>query len=127
MKKSFFAIFFIAAGLGIGTILFFAQRRSEEPLGLDSFAKCLSDKGIVMYGAYWCPHCQNQKAMFGEAFKFIRYVECTQEPQRCIAAGIKAYPTWIFPGGVKRAGTQELEALAQLSACPLPSARRSRI
>ena len=42
----------------------------------DSFAKCLATKQAKMYGLYWCPHCIEQKEMFGEAFQYVPYVEC---------------------------------------------------
>src|SRR3984885_10175485 len=42
----------------------------------DSFAKCLATKQAKMYGLYWCPHCLEQKEMFGEAFHFVPYQEC---------------------------------------------------
>lgn len=28
---------------------------------LDSFASCLKDSGVTFYGAFWCPHCRDQK------------------------------------------------------------------
>ena len=31
----------------------------------DSFAQCLATKQAKMYGLYWCPHCVEQKEMFG--------------------------------------------------------------
>ena len=40
----------------------------------DSFAKCLASKQAKMYGLYWCPHCIDQKEMFGEAFHYVPYV-----------------------------------------------------
>ena len=103
----------------------------EETPDLDGFAKCLSDKGAVMYGAYWCPHCQNEKNAFGESFKFINYVECTERPNECLAQGINSYPTWIFPdlpamtssgevgrGGRRFVGEQGIIKLSELSSCP---------
>lgn len=94
--------------------------------GLDDFAKCLKSKNIVMYGADWCPHCQNEKNAFGDSFQFIQYVECPKNPNRCLAAGINSYPTWIFPAspaggpdGRKLQGEQGLEKLSQESGCPL--------
>ena len=42
----------------------------------DSFAKCLARKQAKMYGLYWCPHCIEQKEMFGDAFHNVPYVEC---------------------------------------------------
>lgn len=48
-----------------------------QGLDSDSLAKCLSDKGVKMYGAFWCGHCQNQKAEFnGNLEKYNIYVEC---------------------------------------------------
>ena len=32
----------------------------------DGFAKCLATKQAKMYGLYWCPHCIEQKEMFGK-------------------------------------------------------------
>lgn len=86
----------------------------------DNFAKCLAESGAVMYGAYWCPHCQNEKKAFGDSFRFVPYVECTEEVQKCIAAGIEGYPTWILPGNVRLEGEQGLQKLSAESGCPLP-------
>jgi hypothetical protein len=96
---------------------------------LNSFAQCLSQKGAVMYGTYWCPHCQNEKAAFGSAFSYVNYVECTQETSKCQAAGIQGFPTWIFPdtstssaqGGRRFEGEQGLKKLSEESGCVLPA------
>ncbi len=62
----------------------------------DDFAKCLTQKGAVMYGAVWCPHCKEQKAAFGDSFKYINHIECPDNTQLCIDKGIQGYPTWII-------------------------------
>ena len=88
---------------------------------LDVFAKCLTAKGVKMYGAYWCPHCQAQKDMFGEAFQYVDYVECEGaqgNPSACAAAGIQGYPTWII-NGKKLEGEQSFDGLATESGCTL--------
>lgn len=85
----------------------------------DAFAQCLAAKGIIIYGADWCPHCQNEKKAFGSSFKYITYVECPDEPQKCIAAGINGYPTWVFPDGRRLEGEQGIEKLSQESGCAL--------
>lgn len=79
-----------------------------------------------MYGAESCPHCQNEKKAFGSSFRYIPYVECPDDPQKCIAAGVNVYPTWIFPAspagppaGRKLEGEQGIEKLAKESGCPL--------
>lgn len=90
------------------------------------FAKCLKDKGVVMYGAYWCPHCANQKKRFGGAgYAALNYVECDPRgvkgnPQLCLEKGIKGYPTWDFPDGTREEGEMELAELAEKSQCELP-------
>jgi hypothetical protein len=92
---------------------------------LDSFAQCLTDSGAEMYGAYWCPHCTDQKAAFGESWKKVFYVECSL-PNRagqtaiCAQRGIKSYPTWRFADGSERTGQVSMDDLASLTGCELP-------
>ena len=50
---------------------------SARPSKLEPFAQCLKDSGTIFYGAFWCPHCQRTKAMFGSAAKLLPYVECS--------------------------------------------------
>ena len=86
-----------------------------------ALAKHLTAIGAEKYGAFWCPHCYEQKQLFGEqAFKEVNYVECAnlanprQQSSACRQAGITSYPTWkikdkLYPG------TQTLQELAKLS------------
>jgi phage baseplate assembly protein gpV len=92
---------------------------------LDGFAKCLAAKQVKMYGAYWCPHCAEQKEMFEASFQFVPYVECgvpgsREEAPSCKDAGIKHFPTWQFADGERREGTQPLAALGAKTGCSLP-------
>ncbi len=73
-----------------------------------------------MYGAEWCAHCQNEKKAFGDSFKYVPYVECPDNPQKCLEKGIEGYPTWILPDGKKLIGEQGLLKLSQESGCLLP-------
>lgn len=79
----------------------------------------LRESGAVFYGAYWCPHCQNQKQMFGAAAASLPYVECdprgtNAQTGACQAAGVQAYPTWVI-GGQKLEGEVSPSDLARLS------------
>jgi hypothetical protein len=92
---------------------------------LDKFAQCLTSKSAKMYGAWWCPHCADQKDSFGYAFQYVTYVECSEPSQRtmndtCKQAGIKNFPTWQFSDGSRVEGTQPLDALAKKTGCKLP-------
>lgn len=98
---------------------FYASVPKSDPKK-DTFAQCLTDKGVIMYGAYWCPHCQRQKQLFGESFSKINYVECTQEVQRCQEQKINGYPTWIFADGSRIEGEATFKNLAEKSSCQAP-------
>jgi glutaredoxin len=85
-------------------------------------AKCLTEKGVVMYGASWCPHCQNQKKMFGGDWQFVTYQECDQnspggDQAKCRAEGVLSYPTWKIPGVEPLVGEQTFFTLAKESNC----------
>lgn len=85
-----------------------------------ALAQHLKQTGAKMYGAFTCPHCQNQKHLFGaEAAKQLNYVEChpqgqNAQPQTCQAAGIESFPTWEI-NGQKYTGEKTLQELAGLS------------
>jgi glutaredoxin len=87
-----------------------------------ALARHLSSTRAVMYGAYWCPHCQEQKEMFSEAAAMLPYVECDPRgsgarPDLCEQASVKSFPTWVI-GDQRLAGTQSLDALARASHFP---------
>ena len=97
-----------------------------QPGKYDSLASCIKDSGATYYGAFWCPHCQEQNAMFGKSKKLLPYVECSEpsgkgQLQVCTDAGVSSYPTWQFADGSRLTGTQSFEVLAEKTGCPLPS------
>jgi thiol-disulfide isomerase/thioredoxin len=103
---------------------FFLQSR---PGRLDSFAQCIKDKGVIFYGAFWCPHCQNTKAMFGKSAKLLPYVECSTPDGRgelpvCKDLGITKYPTWMKGNSTSTVltGKKTLQELSEFSGCALP-------
>lgn len=86
-----------------------------------ALAKHLTQTKATFYGAYWCPHCHDQKQLFGQqAAKLLPYVECiaggiNPQPERCTAAGVNGFPTWAINGKLTVSGTKSLQELAQLS------------
>jgi uncharacterized membrane protein len=85
-----------------------------------ALAKHLTAVGAKMYGAFWCPHCYEQKQLFGkEAFQEVTYIECAPQgknpqPEACQAAGIQAFPTWEIKGKLY-SGAQLSDKLAKES------------
>jgi len=65
----------------------------------DSFAQCLTEKGVKMYGTEWCSHCKNHK-------------------DECSKARIEGYPTWNIDG-INYPGEQQLYKLASLTGCSM--------
>jgi len=93
----------------------------------DQFARCLKDRNVIMYGAFWCPHCADQKALFDAAFEYAPYVECGvkgqphAETKECVEAGIKNFPTWQFPPtGDRVERVLSLDDLSERTGCSLP-------
>lgn len=73
----------------------------------DKFAKCLTEKGAVMYGENWCKYTNAQKAMFGKSFKYINYVQ---------KSGLKVRPTWVINSKTYEK-VQSFERLSELTDC----------
>jgi len=118
---------FIWSIVGVAVIsgILFLVSANSKPGKLDEFAQCLKDRGAVFYGAFWCPHCQNQKAMFGKSQKLLLYVECSTQDGKdqlavCQEKKITGYPTWEFADGSEESGEVSLEKLAEKTSCPLP-------
>jgi hypothetical protein len=91
----------------------------------DDFAQCISDAGALFYGAFWCPHCGEQKALFERSTK-LPYIECSTpdgkgQTQQCIDEGITGYPTWKFADGEVVAQVMQLSELAEKTNCALPT------
>lgn len=104
-------------------LLLVASCSKSDPAN-DQFAKCLTEKGAKFYGAFWCPHCVEQKKMFGSSIEYINYIECSTADRRgqvqaCQDAQIEGYPTWEFGDGSRLDGTLSFETLADKTGCQL--------
>ena len=114
-KPSKSKYYIIAAVIGILVLATAAYSvySINKPGPYDDFAKCISEKGAVMYGAMdWCKYTQAQKAMFGKSFKYIAYHEFNDLP------GIRKTPTWVINGAWNE-NVQSFDKLAALTGCKL--------
>lgn len=107
-------------------LVFLATTAFAADKNQDKLAKCLAAKKVTMYGDFRCPHCAQQKAMFGASFKYVPYVECgtpgkpmtaANQQQPCRDLQITKYPTWIFPNGERDASVLPLDKLAEKAGC----------
>lgn len=103
---------------GILSLLLISACSTASTNNYPDLAKCLTEKGAKMYGTEWCPHCKNQKEMFGDAFMYVDYIDCELYQDKCLEADVRSYPTWII-NGEKQIGEQSLYRLSSLTECPL--------
>ncbi len=112
-KRSKFKYYMTAVSIIILLIVAYSAYLFTKPGPYDNFAKCLTEKGAVMYGAMgWCKYTQAQKGMFGKSFKYVNYKEFNE------LSGIKITPTWVI-NGAWHENVQSFEKLTALTGCKL--------
>ncbi len=112
-KKSRWKIYLGIAGMLIIAIIVYSAYSATKPGPYDSFAKCLTEKGAVVYGAIdWCKYTQAQKGMFGNSWKYLNYQDFTKLP------GIKKTPTWVINEKWFE-NVQPFEKLSELTGCKI--------
>ncbi|MBI3027025.1 hypothetical protein HYY70_02835 [Candidatus Woesearchaeota archaeon] len=113
--KSKYKYYTIAGVIGVVILaaVAYSAYSINKPGPYDNFAKCLNEKGAVMYGAMdWCKYTHAQKAMFGKSFKYINYHEHQD------LNGIKKTPTWVI-NGAWHENVKSLAELAALTGCKI--------
>ncbi|WP_152592178.1 hypothetical protein [Nostoc sphaeroides] len=114
-------------------IFFLAKERPQTGVGWEitttsgeaelALVRHLANMGAKEYVAWWCPHCHEQKLLFGkEAYQIISdsiKVECDRRginphPDLCKAAKVPGFPTWVI-NGQQYSGVQNLKDLAKAS------------
>ena len=98
------------------------------PENHDEFAQCMANKGVKFYGAFWCPHCQEQEKWLAASRDTLAkenlYVECStpdakDQTQICKDKKITGYPTWFFPDGTSVTKELTLQELSDKTSCPI--------
>ncbi len=112
----------VAAIIGLVILQQSSNKEAGKPGQYNALATCLGEAGAKFYGAFWCPHCNNQKKAFGKSSELLPYVECSTpdgkgQTQVCLDNQIQSYPTWIFADGTRLTGEQTPQALAEKTAC----------
>ena len=105
----------LATGPGVAPLV-----TSESSPAAVALADHLTSTGAVMYSAYWCPHCHEQKELFGkEGAAKLQVVECAADGENnqadlCRSKGIEGFPSWEIKGSIE-SGVQPLTSLAERS------------
>lgn len=121
-------MYWIVGIVVVGLIALFALNRGDKGPSsseLDNFAKCITENGAVMYGAFWCPHCARTKKAFGDSFEYVKYVECdprgdNEQSELCINKNIDKYDTWEFADGSRIVSEPTFQQLSEKTGCQVP-------
>ena len=121
----FGALIIIIITATVAWFLLFKGPKSTQQTAVDQFAQCLKHKGAVLYGAFWCSHCKNQKKIFGSSADLLPYVECSTPDGKnqlpiCQEKTIESYPTWIFGDNSRVVDEMSFKQLSDKTGCPLP-------
>ena len=117
LKEALVMAVFLVGGLHLHYSGVFDAAAGPEDPQLQALATHLTDSGVKFYGAYWCPRCQEQKALFEASAKRLPYVECSSGgrgsalTKACAAEKIRSYPTWTI-GKRRLTGLQTPRSLA---------------
>ncbi len=90
---------------------------SESTPATLALAQHLTSSGARMYSAYWCPHCHEQKELFGkQATAKLTIIECAPDGRNsqaalCESRKIQGYPSWEINGKLD-SGVKTLPDLA---------------
>lgn len=123
-KKTKITVYWLVGIVVLGAAIAAWIYTVNQPGPYDQFASCLEEKGANFYGAYWCPACNQQKALFGRSADQLPYTECSLpggqgQNALCQEENIGAYPTWEFADGERVTGVLSLEELAKRTECTL--------
>nr|YP_002048937.1 hypothetical protein PCC_0285 [Paulinella chromatophora]ACB42727.1 hypothetical protein PCC_0285 [Paulinella chromatophora] len=89
-----------------------------------SLARFLTNSGTKMYSMYWCPHCHEQKELFGkEASSNLNIIECASDGKNskkdiCKENKVNRFPSWEIKNdadSLTDSGVKSLNELADLS------------
>ena len=103
-------------------ILILASCSTPSPAYYSDMAQCITDKGVKMYGAFWCPHCAKVKKAWGDSFQKLDYIECdprgeNAQTQKCLDDSIEKYATFRRPDGEELCCEPSPEELAAWVGC----------
>ncbi len=110
---------YLVSGLVVLIIAFLSltvYSSMQGPGDYDNFAKCLSEKGAVIYGNDFCQYTNKQLNFFGKSKKYLNYVKCFDNKQLCDEKNIMVTPTWEINGKMYEQ-VQSFDVLSALTGC----------
>ncbi len=126
--KEKFGIILLSMLIGVIILFLIFNWPNTKYQEVDDFAKCINEKGFIMYGSFRCGLCAKERETFGDSFQYITEIEChpqgkNSQTTRCLEKNIAGTPTWIQEINGKEIirveGYLSLEELSTLAGCEL--------
>jgi len=114
-KNTWLTIVIIVVVVAFGVYL--SSRGGNPPDGTltKEVAQCIGENS-VLYVQLGCTHCEEQKEMFGENYKYIETIDCFYNKTLCADEQISGTPTWVR-NGEQYVGVQSIEKLREITGC----------
>ena len=113
LKSNLITITIIIAVIVLSVIILTNPgNKSEVP---ESTAKCIGENS-ALFVQLGCPHCEDQKEIFGNNVQYINVTDCFYNKETCIYENITAIPTWKI-NDKYYIGVQSIEKLKELTGC----------
>lgn len=90
----------------------------EDKSEIDLFAECLDEGGIILYIMGGDSYSESQKNEFKDSVKYLKIIDCLEQPEICQGAGIEGFPAWVIDGKVNY-GNKNLDQISKISECSL--------
>ena len=119
-NKTNFKKYFIIMGLILiaGLLSATIYLKSSKSGKADSFAQCLTEKNVIVYGNDYCTYTNQNLNFFGKSKKYLNYIKCVENEELCNEKNVEITPTWEINGEVY-SGVQNFKKLSELSGCEL--------
>lgn len=114
MHKSNLITILVIIGVIILAIFILSAKGPDEDHD-EEVIKCIGEKAIL-YVQTGCPHCRTQEEMFGDNLQYINLINCYEQRDLCLEAGITAVPSWEINGQLD-SGVKSIEKLKELTNC----------
>ena len=114
--KRYFIFFALIVIVGLSAYM--VTSNMNKAGDYDTFARCLTEKGVVVYGNDYCQYTVKQLNFFGKSKESLNYVKCAENPVLCDEKKVTITPTWEINGKMYEQ-VQTFEQLAAYSGCVL--------
>ncbi len=115
MKNKNLAFWVVIAVIILATILVIYWPSSQGGVLDEATMNCITQNS-QLYVLTNCPHCSQQKQILGNYLDLFNVIDCIDNQQACIDAGVRYVPAWQINGEL-HTGVFELEELKEMTHC----------